>query len=61
MGLEGYKEFLALSGDALNSKMTNPACLIDVKAKLDLKAGSDCLETMQMQNGRVCIYAPERW
>lgn len=33
-----HKEFLALSGDALYSKMTKPACLVDVKSKLDLNA-----------------------
>jgi UDP-N-acetyl-D-glucosamine/UDP-N-acetyl-D-galactosamine dehydrogenase len=33
-----HKEFLALSGEALNSKMTKPACLVDVKSKLDLNA-----------------------
>ena len=43
-----HKEFLALSGEALNSKMSKPAVLVDVKSKLDLKAGSDCLETMKM-------------
>ena len=55
------EEFLALSGDVLNSKMTTPRCLVDVKSKLDLNAGSDCLETMKMWNACVCIYAPERW
>jgi UDP-N-acetyl-D-galactosamine dehydrogenase len=34
----GHKEFLALPGDELNSKMTKPACLVDVKSKLDLNS-----------------------
>lgn len=43
-----HKEFLALSGDALNSIMTTPARLVDVKSKLDLNTGADYLETMKM-------------
>jgi len=33
-----HKPFLALSQDALCSKMTKPACLIDVKARLNRDA-----------------------
>lgn len=33
-----HKQFLAMSGDELCSKMTKPACLVDVKSKLDLGA-----------------------
>ena len=31
-----HKQFLALSAEDLKSKMTQPACLVDVKSRLDL-------------------------
>ncbi len=33
-----HKQYLALSGDELSSKMTKPGCLVDVKSKLDTGA-----------------------
>jgi len=33
-----HKKFPALPGDRLNSRMTKPVCLVDVKSKLGLNA-----------------------